>query len=405
MSAAFFPVAGQGVFLFSTKAPCTIRLTTVDGASGLAVEFDDTSVLVNELPSGKPLADPKNNRGLSTHAGAYYWVSLDAQNQRIQAGIGEARPETAIYTYSFPAPDKETHAATKAFLESITRVSFPATVQAMKTMKDPILRKVPMEVKAMDDLTMADIASGAALPVANLPAVSQKLYSCIAGKNFKLNTHDFPDFTQAIEYSIRTPGLWCYQKLRDKSREFNPDVPDLSETYLRITLGENNGESPGVPYVMEIWPVGHYSPIHSHAAADAVIRVLNGEIRVSLYPFLCAEKDGVEPFTKATFKEGDVTWITPALNQVHQLKNMETNSETCITIQCYMYPGRDRIHYDYFDYLDADGKEQQYEPDSDMDFLAFKELIRKEWAARPQSVKGSAWSVMMRDCFGGVQCK
>ena len=224
------------------------------------------------------------------------------------------------------------------------------------------------------------------MPKANLPHVGQKLFDCIAGKNFSLNTPDFPDFAEAIEYSIRTPGLWCYKKLREKSTEFNPDKPNLAETYLRITLGQNNGESPGIPYVMEIWPVGHYSPIHSHANANAIIRVLNGEINVSLYPFLCAEKDGVKPFGVATFKQNEITWITPTLNQVHQLKNMETNSYTCITIQCYMYTENDKSHYDYFDYLDDNGEQQQYEPDSDMDFINFKKTIQEEWNARSKSV-------------------
>ena len=36
------------------------------------------------------------------------------------------------------------------------------------------------------------------------------------------------------------------------------------------------------------------------------------------------------------------------------------------------------------DYVDADGKKQQYEPDSDMDFIAFKELMKKEWGSRPR---------------------
>jgi hypothetical protein len=44
-----------------------------------------------------------------------------------------------------------------------------------------------------------------------------------------------------------------------------------------------------------------------------------------------------------------------------------------------MYKQNNTSHYDYFDYLDADGKTQQYEPDSDMDFLAFKALMRKEY--------------------------
>ena len=44
-----------------------------------------------------------------------------------------------------------------------------------------------------------------------------------------------------------------------------------------------------------------------------------------------------------------------------------------------MYENEDTSHYDYFDYIDADGKKQQYEPDSDMDYLTFKQIIKEEW--------------------------
>lgn len=401
MAVATLPVAGQGVFLFSLLigAPAaSFRLLSADKTNGLNIEFSKEGVTVTEIASLKPLRDENNKTGLSSHAGAYYWFSVDAQNQRLYAGVGEARLETVVYTYSFPAPDVAAHKANKAFLESIVQVEYPATLEKIRILKDPVTAPVALAVKDMDELTMEDIASGAYMPKANLPAIAQKLYDCIAGKQFVLDTPDFPDFTQAIEYNIRTPGLWCYNKLRDKSREFNPDKPDLSETYLRITLGQNNGESPGIPYVMEIWPVGHYSPIHSHANATAVIRVLNGEINVSMFPFLCAEKDGVKPFGAATFTKGDVTWITPTLNQTHQLKNMETNTYTCITIQCYMYTEKDKRHYDYFDYLDADGAQQPYEPDSDMDFLAFKAKIREQWNARP-----SRWMRLVRSIKGRAE--
>jgi predicted metal-dependent enzyme (double-stranded beta helix superfamily) len=213
------------------------------------------------------------------------------------------------------------------------------------------------------------------MPKANLSIVAQKLYECIAGKQFVLDTPDFPEFSQSIEHSIRTPGKWCHERLKQKSTEFDKNKPDEKETYLRITLGENNGESPGIPYVMEIWPSGHYSPIHTHAGASAVIRVLHGSINVSLFPFLSG--DVLEPFAKADFKQDDITWISPSLNQIHQLKN--TGTKTCITIQCYMYKQGNTSHYDYFDYLDGSGTTQQYEPDSDMDFLEFKARMKQEW--------------------------
>jgi hypothetical protein len=226
---------------------------------------------------------------------------------------------------------------------------------------------------------MSDIARGDVLPSANLSTMAQKLYDCVAGEQFVLDAPDFPDFSRAIEHSIATPGCWCNTRLKEKSREFNKDKPNEAETYLRITLGENNGESPGIPYVMEIWPVGHYSPIHNHGGSEAVIRVLHGSINVSLFPYLCADKDGVPPFEVADFKKEDITWISPTLNQVHQLRNLPTNKDTCITIQCYMYNEKNQVHYDYFDYLDDNGKRLQYEPDSDMDFLKFKETMRREW--------------------------
>jgi predicted metal-dependent enzyme (double-stranded beta helix superfamily) len=147
-------------------------------------------------------------------------------------------------------------------------------------------------------------------------------------------------------------------------------------------MGVNNGDSPGQMLVMEIWPKGgHYSPIHSHANCEAIIRVLHGSINVHLYPYLCGQADEIEPFAVASFNQGDVTWISPTLNQIHKLHNI-SNENTCITIQCYEYDESDTKHYDYFDYIDDDGKIQQYEPDSDCDFIEFKRIIQQEWAAR-----------------------
>jgi len=103
--------------------------------------------------------------------------------------------------------------------------------------------------------------------------------------------------------------------------------------------------------------------------------VLHGSIHVSLYPFLGPE---VRPFAQADFSEGDSTWMSPTLNTIHQLHNIGS-TDTCITIQCYMYGGKDRLHYDFFDYLDDKGSKQQYDPDSDMDFVAFKALMKTEW--------------------------
>ncbi len=383
-------VHGQGVFLFTnqdTTASCTFTLMNSDATNGLKIQFTTSNVLVQGIQNPELLKDPSNKQGLVNLPGAFYWFSLDSQNQVLSAGIGEPRKETAIYTYRFPNSTKEEFEQTKQFLESLTTIQIPeesSSLTPLGLIRDPITANIPLKVKPTDDLTMMDVATSTYMPSANLSQICQKLYNCISGKKFVLDDASFPDFSKAIEYSIATPGLWCYERLKQKATEFNKDKPDPSETYLRITLGQNNGESPGIPYVMEIWPVGHYSPIHNHAGANAIIRVLHGEINVSLFSFLCEASDPIQPFASASFKKDDVTWITPNLNQIHQLRNLVYNKDTCITIQCYMYDTDNSAHYDYFDYLDADGNKQQYEPDSDMDFVEFKNLMRKEWEARPQ---------------------
>jgi predicted metal-dependent enzyme (double-stranded beta helix superfamily) len=375
-------VKGQGVLLFDASGPCSLTFCDVSGTPGLKVQFTETSVVVNLEPSNEPLVDTNNTKGIVKQQGAYYWFSLDAQNQRLFAGIGEARKETVIYSYQWPFSHTR-----KLFLETLASITCQ-DLHVRHLLRDPITRSVPLLIKDKEELTMDLLAAGTYMPKANLSIISQKLYECIAGKQFVLDSPDFPEFSQAIEHSINTPGLWCYERLKQKANEFDKDKPNDKETYLRITLGENNGESPGIPYVMEIWPSGHFSPIHNHAGASAVIRVLHGDIEVSLFPFLSG--DALTPFAKQTFGKNDITWISPSLNQIHQLRNV--NSTVCITIQCYMYKQDNIKHYDYFDYLDADGKRQQYEPDSDMDFIDFKKQMKKEWLeTQPQQKTWISW--------------
>jgi len=377
------PVHGQGVFLFrhiSAEQSCTFFFYNQDKSDGFRVELTTNAVLVYRISTNQPYTDPNNKSGLDNHPGAYYWFSLDAQHQTLLCGVGEARFETIIYRATMDSSSDEERKANKAFMEDIQsiQIALDSDISPLKLLRDPITSPVPAVVKPTDELTMDQIASGAYLPKSSLPLAAQQLYDCIAGKQFTLDTDDFPDFVQAIENSIKSG--WCYKRLQEKSHEFSKDKPNLDETYLRITLGQNNGESPGIPYVMEIWPVGHYSPVHNHSEAHAIIRVLNGEINVSQFPYLCSS--GIAPFAVTNFHKDQITWISPTLNQTHQLRNLPENSATCITIQCYLYDQKDSGHYDYFDYVDADGNIQQYEPDSDMDFVEFKKLMREEWDSR-----------------------
>lgn len=377
-------VAGQCVFIFdsSSSTKCSFEFKDKSGATLLSVKWTNSAV---EVVARHSCHDSSNTKGLTDISGAYYWFSLDAQNMTLHAGIGEPRLETNIYSYKF------SDSSYKNYLEQIETIRYSEDIRKRILLKDPIPMKLPLSVKNMHELTMHHIAAGSYMPVANLAEISQKMYKCIAGRQFVLDDASFPEFSRAIQKSIVTPGAWCYETLLKKANEFGK--PNPKETYLRITLGMNGGESPGIPYVMEIWPSGHYSPVHSHASADAVIRVLHGSIHVSLYPFL---SDSVKPFGKADFAKDDITWISPLLNQTHQLKNI--TKDVCVTIQCYMYEKNDKAHYEYFDYLDTEGVQQQYEPDSDMGFLEFKEKIRKEWLDF-KAQRCQRWYSALKSCY------
>jgi hypothetical protein len=66
-----------------------------------------------------------------------------------------------------------------------------------------------------------------------------------------------------------------------------------------------------------------------------------------------------------------------------RLHNTNVNGPICMTIQCYAYGSLDNnSHYEYFDYIDNSGKAiGHFDPNSDMDFIAFKALMKQEWMA------------------------
>ena len=381
-------VEGQGTYIFSYRAQgsdapmASVSVRTTGNREVFQVEISPqgTRLLVNDQPVASSL------RGLEAYAYAYYWVSIDAPNGLISVGIGEARLETRVLAYQLPAGGPAA-GASPPLLKEATQVHSGNGVVRMRLLRDPIVAKVPLAVRGAAHLTMNDVGQNLRLPAAALPAAGRQLYDTIAGEAFELNTDDFPAFARAIQLSIETPGCWCYQKLQEKQAEFG----DPQEVYLRITLGQNGGESPGIPYVMEIWPPQCYSPVHQHAGANAIIRVLHGSIQVTLFPYLRpkvlgvagAVPDAAFAFAQQLFEQGDITWISPVLNQVHQLHNPEpAGGQPCVTIQCYQYDADDHGHYAFFDYDDEHGHLEQFRPNSDADFVVFKEQMRFEWEHR-----------------------
>jgi hypothetical protein len=97
-------VHGQGVFIFDNSdntKECSFAFYNKDKTDGLIVNFKTQSITVNRVGVLEPLLDKNNKDGLSTLHGAFYWFSLDSQNQQLYAGVGEARMETVVYQYKY----------------------------------------------------------------------------------------------------------------------------------------------------------------------------------------------------------------------------------------------------------------------------------------------------------------
>lgn len=374
------PVRGQGTigFVLSDSEPFTVTALGLPGSPSLRWSVDSYSVRLCEvtIEGGETELLAVPGVGLDASLACPYWFSFDCHNRLMRYGKGEMRLGTMLASCALPRP-KEGDQDPWSWIAAIDEVELSGAVAGFVDLwKDPVTIDPPMRVIPHDDITMEDIAYGRVTVPAGLTPTCQKLYDNVAGKRFVLDTPDFPEFSAAIKASILDKDGWCAKVLEKKANEFGKYDPEM--TYLRITLGTNQGESPGIPFVMEIWPSGNYSPIHNHGASDAVIRVLHGEITVSLYAFLAPAE--TEPFATKTFVKEDVTWISPRLNQVHQLHNLNKD-EPCITIQCYLYSENNDVHWPYFDYL-GDGKVEYFDPNSDAGFLEFKQIMKEEWAGR-----------------------
>ncbi|MHB8465055.1 MAG: cupin domain-containing protein [Acidimicrobiales bacterium] len=385
-----FPVLGQGTISLTINATGAFRivLNSVKHQSG-----EDRRVLVLEVGAGATRFrvcdddDPASVIAETTDPEALvdagvartYWLSVDKNNRLLRFGKGEMLPALCLFECGLTESVHVSGEDPFAFVASLRYIGLVDVAEEDVTdhclWAVPVTTVLPPSLVAPDVLTVEDIANEAHTVVAHLPSACQVLYGTVAGQAITLNTADFPDFSAAIDHSIDTAGCICSEKLKAKESEFG----DPAETYLRVTIGPNEGDSPGSPYVVEIWPAGHYSPIHDHGKACAIIKVLHGLIQVELFPELSPEI--TEPFAVAMFEPGDVTYLTPQLYQVHRLQNPAGQGMTA-TIQCYRYADEDMAHYEYFDYIDKNDKIQVFAPNSDWEFLAFKKLIREEWANR-----------------------
>ena len=420
---ADFPVNGQGTFILTSSdymayqmvvtsenlskddlEQCRLKgryiaLNIKGGGDDPAASFD-----ISEEGGLRQLEFTKDDRARSQpDCQVAYWFSYDRDIMVLKYGKGYQMEETTLLTYDFLKDAKDAKDKEKVWKEYksffTAEIKKKVVVFGIPKLKgglidytplfqfrpNPLVGNYPALVKDSSTVTLFDLDRGQFMFSSSLPPACRELYGNI--KNLILEYPENPvlKLSDAIRYSIVTEGKTLYKKLQDKKNEFSEDKEkegNIKETYLRITLGPDVRTGPGVPYVLEIWPSGHYSPVHNHGNTCAIIKVLFGRITISLFNQQTsppAEKP--EFLKKFDAKEGDITWISPDWFQTHQL--MSNTDDFCATIQCYRYTDDDTIHWPGFDHpsegTDEEGHLDVFYPNSDFTFLQMRSLVMQEY--------------------------
>jgi hypothetical protein len=106
----------------------------------------------------------------------------------------------------------------------------------------------------------------------------------------------------------------------------------------------------GAAAVLEIWPGGHYSPIHSHGGTTGILLGLTGAIDIMLYEELDwnARKLGL-----MTLTPGQIGWLDPRRFAVHKVACNTPEGTFGASFHVYLNPEealpRSRDEFDYVD--------------------------------------------------------
>jgi len=246
----------------------------------------------------------------------------------------------------------------------------------LEVRKEPLTGNPSPYVLDSSKATLNNIDRGQYIFSSELPPACRVLYetvkNCELDMEFEKGVNDYR-LSAAIKYSIDTKGARLNKILKTKP-------------YLRITMGKALGQSPGIPYVLEIWPVGTRSPIHNHGAVCAVIKVLYGTIQNGAYNKVTSQvfdkkgKFRPQELDKFNLYKNDVTWMSPEWYQTHQLRNV--SEDYCATVQCYRYDDDDEIQWNQFDFVKDEGEVGNFFPNTDFTFGEMRDEVNKEYTTR-----------------------
>ncbi|KAI0892902.1 hypothetical protein F4806DRAFT_505187 [Annulohypoxylon nitens] len=367
---------GQATITVKSKATHDLKfdLSSYDGSQNLTLRITRTACTLTAKGLGDikteilPEHIVRTNPYLPKEAmiyGTVYWLSIDRQSPHLR--YGKYYRFKALTILDFPLGNISTESLNK--LTTVDRSPFISILFHSQWQQFCHQSYQPVSLRELD---LAQVTTWTELPEA-----CKNLYNSIAGPGITLNTAEFPNLSKVIHNSVTRESCWGREKLLDKcSKRENPK--DIEFQSLRVSVRSSQGNSLGIPYVMEVWPPGHRSVIRDYGKACAVTRVLSGAVEFTWYDPL---ENGKEPSplgTQCLLKKGQVIWLGGEQYHVRSLKN--ATNETCIILQCFQIKedGQEPTYNEQFSYL-GDGKLKiKLVPKSDCTLAEFYDLMERE---------------------------
>lgn len=143
------------------------------------------------------------------------------------------------------------------------------------------------------------------------------------------------------------------QYVSDEAQWHQYAFADTSRNYTRNLVDEGNGKS---NLLIVVWNPGRCSPIHDHADAHCVMKILKGSLKEVLYdkPHCTTNSTGssgaVTPprvVKETTYFENEVTYISDNIG-LHKICNV-SNTEPTVSLHLYTPPHAANFGFNLFD--------------------------------------------------------
>ena len=150
------------------------------------------------------------------------------------------------------------------------------------------------------------------------------------------------DLIQLMEQYTSQESQWRHYAFADPSRN-----------YTRNLVDEGNGKS---NLLVVVWNPGKCSPIHDHADAHCVMKLLKGSLKETLYALpTCMPEAAVSKGTstpphvvkETLYRENEVTYISDKIG-LHKISN-PSKDEVAVSLHLYTPPHAANFGFNLFD--------------------------------------------------------